>query len=372
MNNPFKVKGLAQGDGFFNRQKEIKDLLQRIVEGQHTLLLAPRRIGKTSLIHRVLEEKQKHSHAPVAFIDLFLCSSPEDFYRIAIAKLLSAHQEKSVEAFFKKIRTTLPRIVPKLSFSPSGEPEFSLGSEKGILNFDDLAQTLVWFDGLSKKNVLIFDEVQEIANYPESEALEKKLRSVIQTLKNTAIVYSGSHPSILKEMFSKRGRAFFQSALQYEIGFANKDDAFDYLQQKLKLSLTPKSILDSIVSLTQGHPYYVQLMGYVAFELFRESKKWETVSESKIFEAAVHLERTTFEMMISPLTQIQKQVFRAICRNPNEPILSASFIRTHELPGPSSVRVAAKKLESIGYIIKAQEGYFASDPLLAKWWGIKS
>src|SRR3989338_5032371 len=59
---------IATGEQFRNRLDE-KALLNRNIDlTRHTVLLAPRRYGKSSLVYKVAEE----SKAPFAVIDLFL------------------------------------------------------------------------------------------------------------------------------------------------------------------------------------------------------------------------------------------------------------------------------------------------------------
>ena len=46
---------VVTGEGFWDREEEKKLLVQRIKEGAHVLLVAQRRMGKTSLMAEVAE-----------------------------------------------------------------------------------------------------------------------------------------------------------------------------------------------------------------------------------------------------------------------------------------------------------------------------
>ena len=59
---------LAQGAQFCNRTKEKAVLQENINKGRHTVLIAPRRYGKSSLVFKVVNE----SAMPLASVDLFL------------------------------------------------------------------------------------------------------------------------------------------------------------------------------------------------------------------------------------------------------------------------------------------------------------
>ena len=49
-------QGVAKGQAFIGRKTEIKDLEYNILSGHHTLLMASRRFGKTSLAKHVLSK----------------------------------------------------------------------------------------------------------------------------------------------------------------------------------------------------------------------------------------------------------------------------------------------------------------------------
>ena len=64
-----KIGPPVEGDDFFGREKEIHKA-NRLLDSSHSLLLsAPRRIGKSSLAKRLIEEKKNHGWKCV-YIDL--------------------------------------------------------------------------------------------------------------------------------------------------------------------------------------------------------------------------------------------------------------------------------------------------------------
>ncbi len=108
----------------------------------------------------------------------------------------------------------------------------------------------------------------------------------------------------------------------------------------------PTKLLDQIVHLSNGHPYYVQLLGYFSWELwFANHQNWERVTPDMILSAAFQQEANTFENEMSLLTTQQRQVYRAIAAQPLQAISSQEFLTAHRLPGHSSVRKAVQKLE---------------------------
>ena len=93
--------GIAAGESFCNRVAERKLLANNINNLRHTVLLGPRRYGKTSLITEVLREtNNKH-----AAIDLLLCGSINEVQNKLILK--AGQLLQSIFAENEKIKTKI-------------------------------------------------------------------------------------------------------------------------------------------------------------------------------------------------------------------------------------------------------------------------
>ena len=68
----------VDGDNFFNREVELLTLIERIQEGTHTLLAAPRRMGKTSLVRELLRQLEDSGQHETIFVDLESAVTPAD------------------------------------------------------------------------------------------------------------------------------------------------------------------------------------------------------------------------------------------------------------------------------------------------------
>lgn len=92
----------VDGDRFYSRDREIEMLSERTRDGTHTLLTAPRRMGKTSLVRELLRRLTEEGAFETIFIDLEDASDPAD----AIAEICA--QSRSVKGVW-------PRIWPSFS-----------------------------------------------------------------------------------------------------------------------------------------------------------------------------------------------------------------------------------------------------------------
>lgn len=70
MEKPFVFGVATSGDNFTDREKETQRLLLNFAHGVNTVLISPRRWGKTSLVKKVAQLSQD-SKRKVVYIDIF-------------------------------------------------------------------------------------------------------------------------------------------------------------------------------------------------------------------------------------------------------------------------------------------------------------
>lgn len=87
----------VDGDRFFDREVELEILAERARDGTHTLLTAPRRMGKTSLVRESLRLLAENEDFETIFVDLEDASDAGD----AIAEI--AVQTKSAKGVWNRI-----------------------------------------------------------------------------------------------------------------------------------------------------------------------------------------------------------------------------------------------------------------------------
>jgi len=75
---PNKVGPWVTGNEFFDRIAEVERLTQLLDQNNSLLLVAPRRIGKTSLVRETFRRMEERGKDYQIFVDVQDCSSPED------------------------------------------------------------------------------------------------------------------------------------------------------------------------------------------------------------------------------------------------------------------------------------------------------
>ena len=115
-------RGLSSGEQFCNRIEETTLITQNIENGTHTLLISPRRYGKTSLALHVIDQLG----LPYCHIDLFMkWQSNEiiaEFCRTIgslSAQVLKPTKKalRTLEQFFKHIKISLTLGAAGIEFS---------------------------------------------------------------------------------------------------------------------------------------------------------------------------------------------------------------------------------------------------------------
>jgi AAA+ ATPase superfamily predicted ATPase len=107
---------VVTGDKYFPRPKDEKRIWRQIVQGSHVLLLAPRRVGKTSLI-TYLKDNPKSGYA-VIYVFVQACDSEQAFYEKLLREIYRSDHVKR----FDKIKKTLIEKAKNINFSLSLSP----------------------------------------------------------------------------------------------------------------------------------------------------------------------------------------------------------------------------------------------------------
>lgn len=97
----------VEGDDFFDREVELEALAERVRDGNHTLLTAQRRMGKTSLVRELLRHLDGEDAFETIFVDLEAADTPAD----AIAEI--AFQARAVQGAWRRIGQLFKNFLPK-------------------------------------------------------------------------------------------------------------------------------------------------------------------------------------------------------------------------------------------------------------------
>ena len=189
------VYGMSvEGDNFTDRVNETKRLKMDFENGINVILVSPRRIGKSSIVRKVIKEVTDPNIKTV-FIDIYDCRSEYDFYNRFAAELLKQTANKT-EHVIKNIKKFLVRLTPKIAFSPEPTSEYSLTLGITPQNYEpeeilQLPEKIGMAQGVHI--VVCIDEFQQIGEMPDSLTIQKRLRGIWQHQRNVSYCLFGSN-----------------------------------------------------------------------------------------------------------------------------------------------------------------------------------
>ena len=130
MEQPF-VFGIPADDPYFiGREKEIKRLEANFKYGINTVLMSPRRWGKTSLVNRVAGMSAAKGRIIVQ-MDIFACRSEYDFYNTFSSAILRQTASK-IDEWKDLAKGFIERLTPKIGLSPDPGSDYYVSLRQRI------------------------------------------------------------------------------------------------------------------------------------------------------------------------------------------------------------------------------------------------
>ncbi len=356
--------GLAEGEYFCNRIQETQHLVRNIEHCRHTVLISPRRYGKTSLANKAINQ----INIPSADVDLFMTTGPND---IALAILAG------VDTLLSQISNNAEALLGLIkNYVKSLRPTFEAGSDGFKIKLEPSAQevsattvceALLILDGVLKKKsqqaVLFIDEFQEIEKIAPNQGIEGAIRHVAQKTKHFTILFSGSHRHLLQSMFNDRNKPLYKLCDEIMLERIGEEDYIPFVNHFSKEQwgkTLPTDIIQKLLMYSEQHPYYFNL---ICDKLF-EQKHYPTLNTiDLVWESLVQKKRKDLLAETGDLTIAQKKLLVAIANGINHELTGKKFLSMTELSGATVVR-ALEYLEAKDYVEKIFDKYRIIDPLL--------
>lgn len=191
------------GNNFTDRDQETKRLKLDFENGINVILISPRRMGKTSLVKKVMKEVEVNDKLRVVYMDIYDCRSEYEFYNRFASAIMKATSTR-MEQILENIKRFLVRVSPKISFSPEPNSDFSLSlgitpKEYQPEEILSLPQIIAQEQGIHI--VICIDEFQQIGEFPDSLTVQKRLRGAWQHLQDVSFCLFGSKKHLMMNLF---------------------------------------------------------------------------------------------------------------------------------------------------------------------------
>jgi hypothetical protein len=356
-------QGIAIDRAFCNRVNERERLKKKITANEHTVLMAPRRYGKTSLIAQTLKE----NNFLAASIDFFFVLNQTEvtkhlFERVSELMLQLMPKGKAAA---KKLLDSMQALNPRLSFSFFGQ---KLELSVGHYNEKSISDVLLVLDYLAQKSsqrcVLVFDEFQQIGSLKENHAIEAAIRHAVERSQAVSYVFCGSKRHLLSKMFSDKARPLYHLCDLMVIDRIDSSCYLSFLQQLAKKRWKNELSMDAfteIVDLTGNHPYYVNALCRSLWDL--DSPPGVALVRSA-WKHYVEQQSPWIMTDLSGLTLNRRKVLQALALRPTAEPQSASFVERLSM-GHASIKKAITALLDLDMLYRDKVGlYRVLDPAI--------
>lgn len=370
MKNPFEYGGIVGGRSFCNRSRELRDIVRAMENGENLFLYSERRIGKTSLVLKALDELPKNEFRYV-YIDLWPTDSEASFvaaYAKAVTQAFAKTADKMLE-FGKKFFGSLR---PTVGIDNQGSPQvtFTGVASLPINTLDDVLEAPIKAAESSElKVVIVLDEFQQVLEYG-SDLVERKLRSTIQKQDDVSYVFLGSRKHLIQRMVTDQSRPLYRAGSHYPLHTIALEHWQPFIEKRFESSnraISNESIR-SVYELTQGHPFYTQHLCHAIWESTDEGSSVTKPIITESIQTLLRREDYAYSTLCDSLTGNQRKFMEALAIETRtvQPF-SADFIDRHGLKGASQVQRAAKALLERDLIDHEGGAYFISDRFLRLW-----
>ena len=369
MEAPFIFGRIATDENFTDREKETEHLVNNFESLINTVIISPRRWGKSSLVHKAADiAMQADKNLKVCTIDLFNVKTEEQFYT-ALARNLIQETARRCEEAVENAKKFFSRLVPKISVGagPGSEISIDFDREEMKSNPDeilDLPERIAEAKGV--KIVVCIDEFQNIAEFEDPLFFQRRLRAHWQRHRKVSYCLYGSKRHMMMDVFTDSSMPFYKFG---DIFFLNKIDTEHFIPFIIeRFSSTGKSITEDacrkIIALADNHPYYVQQLSQLSW--LRTSGQCDVETVVKAHLSLVEQLSLLFSNLMETLTFQQTCYLHALIAG-EKAITSAETMYRYHI---SSATAASRSLKTLikKDILDSKSGEISfQDPIFEYW-----
>jgi hypothetical protein len=337
MQTPFSFGKTVKGSFFTNRDNDAKKLRSNLENKVNTILISPRRWGKSSLVEKVRAQMHAKDHV-VVMLDMFPIRNEDEFYTQFSTAVLKATANK-LEAWMEIAKKYLKLVKPKFSVSDKSGHDFevSIDLESVQKNFSEI---LSLPEKIAKEKkihlVICLDEFQNIGTFNDPLLFQKRLRSEWQKQEHVTYCLYGSKQHMMMELFEDQSMPFYKFG---EIMYLQKIEERYWIKYimagfentKKQISAEQAALIASIV---KKHPYYVQQLAHLTW--INTTKKADSTIIKKAADDLISQNAILYFKDTENLSHTQLNFLKAVANN-EEALSSKHIISKYNLGTSANV-----------------------------------
>ena len=358
----------VEGKNFTDRELETKRLQLNFENGMNSIVISPRRIGKTSLVKKVKSLTEGKDRI-VVFMDIYKCRSEYEFYEKFASSVIQATSTK-MDQMVRTAKEFIMSITPKITYSPDPGTEYTLSlgitpktnTPEEIL---DLPERIAQKKGIQM--VVCIDEFQQIGEMPDSLTIQKTIRSVWQHHRNVCYCLFGSKQHLMNNLFYSRKMPFYQFGDMFFLKKIPTEKWVPFITSRFKdaRKQIPEKLAERICQTVDNYSSYVQQLAWNVLVVSDSIVTEQTFQEG--LEATFAQVTPFFVELTANLTTYQLNLLRAICSGFHEDFGKKEVTSQYDLGSRSNLVKLKKALIEREIIEQTEDGLFISDPLFERW-----
>jgi len=254
----------ARKENFWQREKELKEILHKINSHQHILLVAPRRVGKTSLMHYLLDNPEDNI---VLYIDTESANSENEFWKKLFNKLMDEEFINTLQNRAKKLGNKIKTLkiseitTKGIKFGESQEIEYIEAFKEIIKNLDIGKNLVIMIDEFAQtiENIMKYESVQSAKSLL---AHHRELRQDRSLFEKITFIYAGSIG--LESVAAKLDSiSAINDLAVIKVPPLTQDDAKNFVETLAKannINIDEQSIIYMLKQIEWLIPFYIQLV----------------------------------------------------------------------------------------------------------------
>lgn len=365
------VYGIAVTDyNFTGRSAETRRLKANFEAGINSILISPRRWGKTSLVDHVCRQFVDNDIITVR-LDIFGCKTEYDFYNMLAVAVLKQTASK-VQLWMDEARDFLARLTPKIGIpiDPTSEISVSLGITPETHTPEEILNLVETIATRKKRHIVVcIDEFQQVGEFDNTKEVQAKLRSVWQHHHYTSYCLYGSKRHMMSKIFLNRSMPFYQFGDLLWLQKIPTNDWMDYIISHFETAgkHISEQMVERICETVDNYPSYVQ---HLALILLNHLSQGGSVTEDMMPSAISELISTNealYMQQVEPLSGYQMNLLKAIVSGIHSGYNEKRVRSMFDLGSPSNMVRLRDALIERDLIYSEMQQLHLTDPVFGLW-----
>lgn len=378
------------GDDYFNRKKNEQKVWRYIKRGSHLILLAPRRVGKTSLLRKL--ENAPETGYVFLYAMVQSCTSEHEFYKQVLEALYDSDFVTNLGKFKNNAKEFVINALQNIEEIKISDSGISLASSKNEITHKDLAKAIEAL-ALEQKLIIVLDEYPDVLEQINKKEGPDAARSFLsntrwlcQNTKLTSMaqfIFTGSIG--LNTLVGRLNLSNLINDLdKVSISDLSEDEAISFINFLIDKHESPKEISDEVRTYLFEKvewlmPYYIEILWErledhcCDHDITNPQKKDIDVAFEALFSQTYRSNFNHWVERLSRFTKLEKALAKQVLDK-----LSAQGQISFEACFNISQEEEFKEingnyvldcLEHDGYIFEVEPKVFQfTSPILKEWW----